>query len=116
MNISHFHLQSGDFEKSIAFYTDYMGFKELARQDGTAYLRDENGFDFLIDDVSGGSPVPSAVHIGFRQKTPEDVKACYETLKDKVEIVQDISTDEMFTAFTLKDPDQMQIEIFYSVL
>lgn len=116
MNISHFHLQSGNFDKAIAFYTRYMGFKELARQDGTAYLRDENGFDFLIDDASSGEPVPPSVHIGFRQKTPEDVKACFAALKGKVEVIGGLSETDGFTVFTCKDPDQMQVEIFYSAL
>lgn len=116
MNITHFHLQSSAIEASVAFYTKYMGFKELGRQNGTAFLRDENGFDFVIDDVSSGPPIPPAVHIGFRQKTPEDVKSCYETLKDKVEIITDLAVDEGFSVFAFKDPDQMQVEIFYSAL
>lgn len=116
MNITHFHLQSAAIDESVAFYTEYMGFRELGRQNGSAFLRDENGFDFVIDDVSTGDAIPPSIHIGFRQKTPEDVKACYETLKDKVEIISDFSEGEGFSLFTFRDPDQMQVEIFYSAL
>ena len=116
MNLSHVHIQALSVDESVKFYTENLGFRELGRQEGIAFLRDENGLDFVIDPSPSGDPIPSSVHIGFRRQTPEEVAEAYEELKDRVEICQPLVENDGFTLFSMKDPNDMMVEVFYSAL
>jgi catechol 2,3-dioxygenase-like lactoylglutathione lyase family enzyme len=116
MRFGHLHIQAKSVEDSAAFYAEHLGFKEVARRDNQAILQDESGLAFFIDASPTGEPIPESVHIGFRLDSPEEVRERYAAMKEKVDVLHDLEEKDGFSIFTLKDPDEMLVEVFYSVL
>lgn len=117
MGLSHLHIQSKAVREAVAFYTTYMNLKEVDfRDDSGALLIDGRGLTFFIDDTPERPDIPESIHIGFQLDTPEEVRARYELVKQNLPIEDGLEDNEMLTLFSVRDPDGMLVEVFYSAL
>lgn len=117
MGLAHLHIQSKAVRDAVAFYTTYMDLKEVQfRDDGGALLIDGRGLAFFIDDTPDRPDIPDSIHIGFRLETPEDVRSRYEQVVKDLPVVDDLQEEDGFSVFSVRDPDGMMVEVYYSAL
>lgn len=117
MKLGHFHLHAASVDKTVAFYTEYFELQNLYQdEEGNAFLRDEDGLDFVVSPLQDGMSINAATHIGFKLPSVEDVQAIYDKVKGPETIVNEIQNQDGFAIFSLRDPDNLEVEVYHSPL
>lgn len=107
MKLGHIKLGTSDIQRSLEWYTNVLGFEV-----DTAYPQDNpNYYDFKGPDTGATFSIGQAEHGGIYHGgrtnfQVEDVDALWESLKDKVTVVEPLWDTPWGTRkFTIADPD-----------
>ena len=85
MGLNHLNLTVPDVSRTREFFETYFGFRSIVEmgRDALAVLVDESGFILSLNNFDKATKVeyPGAFHIGFMQKSPQQVDEIYQRLK-----------------------------------
>jgi catechol 2,3-dioxygenase-like lactoylglutathione lyase family enzyme len=114
-----------DFDRSVGFYRDIMGFEYLSGWDrpdgqGALFRASGQGVIEIYGAVAGQrymGPRPVAINLALRVAGPAEVDAAYEDLKAKQMAIQEAPTDKPWghRSFVLLDPDGIPIHIYCDI-
>ncbi len=118
--LGHAVLRVRDLERSLAFYRDTLGMKEVARYGGRMVFLScgENHHDLALQEIGRGAPSPNPAaeglhHLAF--KVGDNLQALIE-LKAKLEGagVQIVGTSDhpVSKSLYMLDPDGIEIELY----
>jgi catechol-2,3-dioxygenase len=115
MILNHINLAVSDVQKSREFLIKYFGLdpKGLPGNDRIAFLRDEQGMVLTLTNLDGSSDVryPGAFHIGFGQKSADQVDAIHQRLKNDGYDVPEPSRMHGSWTFYFRAPGGFVIEV-----
>ena len=115
MKFGHFHLHSASVEKTVSFYTELFDLQNLYQDEqGNAFLRDEDGVDFVVSPLQDGMAINGATHIGFKMESVEDVKSIYDKVQGHATVVNKFKDEGGFAIFSIRDPDDLEVEVYHS--
>jgi catechol 2,3-dioxygenase len=117
VRIGRVRLQVADLERSLGFYRDVIGFREIARADGTAELGAADGPTLLeLAERPGVRPVPRSGLLGiyhFALLLPQRPDLGRFLRRQVREGVRFGAADHAFSeALYLEDPDGITIEVY----
>jgi catechol 2,3-dioxygenase-like lactoylglutathione lyase family enzyme len=116
VNLRHLGLPVADSNRSMAFYAQYFGFDPATATrypDGTTIVRNADGFDLALHDVSEPPPHPGFLHFGFGVPDVGQVHALRERMQaDGVSIVERDDEPDL-VSFKCLDPDGWRIEVYW---
>lgn len=85
MRLNHLDLPVPDVAATAAFFTEYLGFRQLDMRgkDALAILQDESGFVLVLNRAPAAEPLqfPGWFHIGFLLESDEAVHATHARLQ-----------------------------------
>ena len=118
--LGHAVLRVRDLERSLAFYRDTLGLKEVARYGGRMVFLScgENHHDLALQQIGKGAPAPNPAAVGLYHlafKVGDDLRDLIE-MKAKLEEagVQIVGTSDHTVSKSLYmlDPDGIEIELY----
>lgn len=119
--LGHIVLFVTDLERMADFYRDTLGFKEIGRQQQTAFFSSGRTHHELLLIEVGGNPQareakPGLYHIGFKiGDGPEAARQAYRELREKgVHIIGTADHGVTHSVYFL-DPDGNEIEVYADV-
>ena len=110
--LTHLALAVRDEDASRRFYEQYFGFEAAYRaEDGTLLMRNGDGFSLALGRWDADAKLPSFLHIGFRARSPEDVRDWAERFRaDGVEIVEEWDEPD-YVSVKVRDPNGYVVEV-----
>ena len=118
--LGHAVLRVRDLERSLAFYRDTLGLKEVARYGGRMVFLScgENHHDLALQEIGKGAPAPNPAAVGLYHlafKVGDNLRDLIE-MKAKLEGagVQIVGTSDHTVSKSLYmlDPDGIEIELY----
>ena len=118
--LGHAVLRVRDLERSLAFYRDTLGLKEVARYGGRMVFLScgENQHDLALQEIGKGAPDPNSAAVGLYHlafKVGDNLRDLIE-MKAKLEGagVQIVGTSDHTVSKSLYmlDPDGIEIELY----
>lgn len=120
--LGHVVLYVADLPRSADFYKDTLGFREIARERGTAlFSSGRTHHELLLIEVGGEAreklfPEPGLYHIGFKiGDAPEDVRRAYEELSGKGVRIAGAADHGATHSLYVYDPDGNELELYADV-
>ena len=116
MQFNHFGLPVRDVRRSLQFYSAYFGFDPATAQgypDGTAIIRNADGFDLALHPVEHVGPSPAFLHAGFKAAEPAGVRALMDRMAAGGITIVERDDEAAYTAFKCLDPDGHRIEVYW---
>lgn len=119
MDLSHLGLPVLDLDRSLRFYSTYLGFDPATATgypDGTTIIRNARGFDLALHPTTEPPPPVRFLHFGFRVGAADHVRELRERLEaDNVSIVERDEEPD-FISFKCLDPDGWRVEVYWDRL
>ena len=120
VDIGHVHLKVADLERSVAFYTEALGFEEQTRYPGAAFLS-AGGYHHHIGlntwhSEGGPPPAPNATglfHFAIRYPTRAALATALKRLIEAGVRIGGASDHGVSEAIYLADPDGNGIELYW---
>ena len=111
--MNHLSLCSSSVERSIAFYTEFLGFQVTSARPDRAFLRDKNNFLLALSHADVIPAFPSWFHLGLMVDGPVQVQALHERMQSAGVSIPHPLNEEAgeFSVFYCLDPDGYKIEI-----
>lgn len=116
MQLAHLGLPVTDLKRSVAFYATYFGFDHATAQqypDGTAIVRNADGFDLALHPVSQNVVQPEFLHFGFHVADPDAVRRLLALLRDDGVTIIETDEEPELVSFKCADPDGHRIEVYW---
>ena len=119
--VGHIHLKVSDLDRSIAFYTDVLGFELQQRYGSQAAFLSAGGYHHHIGlntwESRGGSPAPKGhpglFHVAFVYPTPADLGRAVGSVLDAGVTLTGAADHGVSQAVYLDDPDGNGIELYW---
>lgn len=115
IQLNHLNLAVPDVVQTSRFFETFFGFQctEVKGRDALAVLQGEDGFVLVLSNFpKQETPVyPGAFHLGFLQKSKEQVDALYDRLKAAEFEIELPRMMHGSWAFYLKAPSDVLIEV-----
>jgi len=119
LKLAHIHLKVRDLERSVAFYTTFLGLR-ITERVGKAYAFLSTGdahHEVALQQVGAGAPTPPAYAVGlyhaaFEVPDRESLVRVYDTLREAGVAV--LPSDHLVSwAIYFNDPDGNGLEVFW---
>lgn len=111
MTLGHLHVGARDVAVTRRFYETYLGFRfAFAVHEDFVFLTDDAGC-LLAVSKEAPAAYPEWFHVGFIQPSAESVRALRARLQAGGVAVDELIDTPARTAFGLRDPDGLGIEI-----
>lgn len=118
--IGHVHLKVSDLERSIAFYSDLLGFEVQMRYGQEAAFLSAGGYHHHVglntwESKNGSAPLSGATglyHVAFLFPSRSDLAAAVKHLMDNSWPITGASDHGVSEAIYLNDPDGNGIELY----
>ena len=119
--IGHVHLKVADLERSLKFYRDVLGFREMQRYGNGAVFISAGGYHHHIglntwySKDAGPAPVKSAglFHTAILYPTRKDLAAIFNRLIEAKYPLTGASDHGVSEALYLDDPDSNGVELYW---
>ena len=119
--IGHVHLKVADLERSLKFYRDLLGFREMQRYGNGAVFISAGGYHHHIglntwySKDAGPAPVKSAglFHTAILYPTRKDLAAIFNRLIEAKYPLTGASDHGVSEALYLDDPDSNGVELYW---
>ncbi|HTL07307.1 MAG TPA: VOC family protein [Chitinophagaceae bacterium] len=119
--IGHVHLKVADLDRSLAFYRDLLGFKEMQRYGSSAVFISAGGYHHHIglntwySKNSGPAPVKAAglFHTAILYPTRKDLATIFQRLLAANYPLTGASDHGVSEALYLDDPDKNGVELYW---
>jgi len=120
VSIGHVHLKVSDFERSVKFYAEVLGFEITERLGSSAAFLSAGGYHHHIGlntwESAGGSPPPSRstglYHFAILMPNRKELARSLKGLTDHNWPIDGVSDHGVSEAIYLRDPDDNGIEIY----
>lgn len=115
--LGHVALETPDLEDSLWFFRTVVGLEEVARRDGTVYLRSADEFQHHSLSLTAASS-PGVDHIGWQTRTPSDVERFAESLRRRDIEVTTVGADTELgqgEAIRFRTPNGHPFECYYEM-
>lgn len=117
--IGHVHLKVSDLERSVKFYSDFLGFEITAALEGAVFLS-AGGYHHHIglntwESKGGAVPEPGNTglyHFAILVPSRKELAKVFKRLMDKGWPIEGASDHGVSEAIYLKDPDGNGVEIY----
>lgn len=120
--LGHVVLYVSSLERSVDFYRDTLGFREVVRKPGMAmFSSGRTHHELLLIEVGGvprekRHPEPGLYHIGFKiGDSTDDVKRAYRELQEKGVPLIGASDHTVTHSLYISDPDGNELELYADV-
>lgn len=116
MDLDHLNLRVRDAAACRDFYQRHFGFRPAFAADGGYFVRNDDGFLLALVPAATHQPLPDGFHIGFRQRSPDEVAALHRELSAggaRVGELEDLRPGEDHVTFRCHDPDGTEVEVFW---
>ncbi len=120
--LGHVVLYVSDLARSVDFYRDLLGFREIARRPGMAlYSSGRTHHEMLLLEVGGEPrakehPEPGLYHIGFKiGDSTEDVRAARAELEAAGVRIIGMADHHVTHSLYILDPDGNELELYADV-
>lgn len=120
--LGHVVLYVTQLERSANFYRDTLGFREIAREQGTAMFSSlRTHHELLLIEIGGEPqgqrfPAPGLYHIGFKiGDATEDVRQAYKELMVAGVTVVGTADHGVTHSLYILDPDGNELELYADV-
>jgi catechol 2,3-dioxygenase len=117
-HIGHAHLQVADVERSLHFYVDLMGFKQVNRNNGTAVLSASGSLPahLILSEYPGARPKPrqstGLFHVAIRLPNRHELARVFFHLVGNGWPFGGFSDHKVSEALYLSDPDGNGLELY----
>jgi catechol 2,3-dioxygenase len=117
-HIGHVHLQVADLERSLHFYRDLVGFREVKREDGTAVLSATGDLPahMILTERPGARPKPrrstGLFHVAIRLPSRYELARVFRHLVENRWPFGGFSDHKVSEALYLADPDGKGLELY----
>ena len=117
-HIGHVHLQVSDLARSLRFYADLLGFKEVKRAGRTAYLSasGQAPYHIVLTEISNAQPKPPRTtglyHVAIRLPNRRELARVFKRLLDHGWRFHGFSDHKVSEAIYLPDPDDNGLELY----
>jgi catechol 2,3-dioxygenase len=120
VHIGHVHLKVADLDRALGFYRDVLGFEEMARMPGAAFIS-AGGYHHHIGlnswESAGGSPPPPGstglYHTAIRYPTRAALAGALRRVADAGIALTGASDHGVSEALYLDDPDGNGVELYW---
>lgn len=119
--LGHVVLYVTDLARMANFYRDVLGFREIARDSGTALFSSGRTHHELLLIEIGGAPrrrtiEPGLYHIGFKVgDSPQELKEVYEHLRKHGVTIVGTGDHHVTHSIYILDPDGNELELYADV-
>ncbi|MCG8544697.1 MAG: VOC family protein [Alphaproteobacteria bacterium] len=119
-SLGHVVLKVRDFEKSVPFYTDVLGLKEVARSGNRMvfFTFDNNHHDIALLQTGADAPeapekAPGLAHVAFKIGTTlEELRGAKTWLESQGVEIERTADHDVSKSVYFRDPDGNQLEVF----
>jgi catechol 2,3-dioxygenase len=117
-HIGHVHLQVSDLDRSLRFYADLLGFKEVKRGRQTAYLSasGQMPYHIVLTEIPNAQPKPPRTtglyHVAIRLPNRRELARVFQRLLDHNWRFHGFSDHKVSEAIYLSDPDDNGLELY----
>jgi catechol 2,3-dioxygenase len=117
-HIGHAHLQVADLERSLRFYRDLVGFREVSRRDGTGVLSATGKLPghIILTEHPGARPKPRRTtglfHVAIRLPSRYELARVFRHLVENRWPFGGFSDHKVSEALYLADPDGNGLELY----
>ncbi len=117
-HIGYVHLQVSDLSRSLRFYVDLLGFRELKREGRTAFLSasGQPPYHILLTEIPNAQPKPPRTtglyHVAIRLPNRRELARLFRRLLDHDWRFHGFSDHKVSEAIYLPDPDDNGLELY----